>query len=257
MSKPAFAQRFVYIPGSGSGDEVVVLCELPPAVRAAVREELECEPKVAFIYWHCYIFKDGFDFWTSDGKFVLYDKGRYWELPREKLAEMLGPVGATKLSTPWRYLIPPGLATSLTIVVLLCVCVYRSAESRTKRLLKNSSYQQAVEVYVKSLPADKEPDREDRKKAIAAGVEFLQNSGIPAEQAESSLRLLIGELERGHSYDFRNQAVEHEQAGEWEQAIANYEKAARLREEWDRSDYEFLLKCIKRVRDKQARSSGS
>jgi hypothetical protein len=102
FSQSAFAQRFIYIPAHGSGDEVVILCDLPREIRAAVREELQCEPKVAFIYWHCYLFKDGFDLWTSNGRFVLYDGGQYWELPRETLAKMLGPDGASKLSRPWR-----------------------------------------------------------------------------------------------------------------------------------------------------------
>jgi hypothetical protein len=257
LSGSVLAQRIILIPEHGAGDKVVVICNLPPEVRPAVREALQCEPQVAFLYWRCYLFRDGFDFWTSNGRFVLYHDGQYWEFPRETLEKMLGQGAESVLSTPWNYWVPPGLATSLALVAVLCVCVYRSAQSRANRLVKDSRYQLALHVYVQGLPGDSEPTGEDKKKAFAAGVEFLQKSGVPAEKAEPALRLLVGELERGRSYELREQAVEHEQAGEWEQAIDYYEQAARLREEWDRKDHEFLLKCIKRVRDKQARSGSA
>jgi hypothetical protein len=111
-----------------------------------------------------------------------------------------------------------------------------------------------LDVYAKSLPSDSEPDGDDKTRALTAAVDFLQNSGIPAEKAEPALRLLIAELDRDRSYDLRNQAVEHEQAGEWDQAIECYGQAASLREEWDQKDCAFLLGCIERVRKKQARS---
>jgi hypothetical protein len=218
-----------------------------------VRQELGCEPRVAFLYRHWYVFRDGFDFWTANGRFVLYDNGRYWNISRENLDQLLGP-DAARLSTPWHYWIPPGLATCIGLVVLVGVMIYFSAQSRANRLSQKGIYQEALQVYVQNLPGEEEPDREAKMKALAAGVEFLRNSGIAEDKAERSLRLLVGEMERGQSYEFRNRAVEYEQAGHWDQAIENYEQAARLREEWDGKDYDFLQKCIERVRKKQARA---
>jgi hypothetical protein len=254
FSGSVFAQRIIYLPESGSGEEIVILCDLPAQARAELREKLQRDPKVAFLYWHTYLFKDGFDLWTSKGRFVLSDGDAYWDIPRETLVEMLGPDGENRLSTPWKYWIPPGLATFGAIAVLLTLIVYFSAQTRAKRLINNGLYQDALTAYFQSLPVDSEAAKEDRARAIAAGVELLQRSGVPRSKAESRLRLLVGEIEREQSYEFRAQAVDQEEAGQWDQAVENFEKAARLREAWDQKDYEYLQNRIQRVRDKQARS---
>jgi hypothetical protein len=253
VSGSALAQRFIIIPDHGSGDKIVVLCELPPNARAAVKEKLHAEPRVGFLYWHCYVFGNEFALWTSNGRFVLFDADTYWDVPREALADMLGP-DASKLTVPWSYRIPPGLATTVGIVVAIVIIWYLSARSRANRLLKDDRYQEALQVYGKGLPAEGEPTREQKQKSLASAVEFLQNYGIPAATGEERLRLLIGELDRDRSNELRGFAVDFEQSGEWEQAILLYEQAARLREDWDPKDHQFLLKCIERVRSKQARA---
>jgi tetratricopeptide (TPR) repeat protein len=256
-SGTAFAQRFIVIPEHGYGDQVVVLGDLPPQARAAVREQIHCEPQVAFLYWHWYAVSDGFDFWTSNGRFVLYDGERYWALPHESLAELLGPEAETMLSTPWRYWIPPGLATVMAVVAVACAAGYLSAVARAKRLRKDWKFDKALEIYIQSLLPDTEPGEDDKRRAFAAGLEFLHRHEIPPTKAEAGLRLLVAQQVRDRSYELRNQAVLHEQAGEWEQAIDYYSHAARLQAEWDQRDHEFLLQCIARVRNKQARSGSA
>jgi tetratricopeptide (TPR) repeat protein len=166
---------------------------------------------------------------------------------------LLGPNGDAMLQVPWSYRIPAGLATILAFVVVVAVIGYRSATARANRLLKEDKFQEALQLYARNLPADTEPTAEERQQAFAAGVEFLVNRGVDPDKAEASLRLLVAEMDKDTSYLLRNQAVEHEQAGEWEQAIELYERAARLRVESDLKDHEFLLKCIERVRKKQGR----
>jgi hypothetical protein len=250
---PAWAQRFIIIPDYGAGYEAVVVAELPQKVRAAVREQLKCEPKVAFVFWRCYVFQPGFDFWTSDGKFALYDAGQYWELPEAALANLLGPAGMERLSTPWRYWIPPGLATCLGILAAAFVIGYRSSQMRAQRLLKDETHRLAFQAYLDNLPSDSLPTAEDKARAFAEGIALLVRSGIPEEQGEPSLRLLVSEWEREKSHELRNLAVVHEEAGEWEDAAELYALAARLRVQ-DPDDHAFLLQCIERVRGKQQRS---
>lgn len=249
----AWAQRVILIPDYGAGYEAVVVAELPQEVRAALRAQLKCEPKVAFVFWRCYVFSPGFDFWTSDGKFALYDAGQYWELPREALDNLLGPAGAARLSTPWRYWIPPGLATCLGIIAAAFVIGYRSSQMRAQRLLKDETHRLAFQAYLGSLPSDSVPTAEDKARAFAEGIALLERSGIPQDKGEPALRLLISEWEREKSHELRNLAVQHEEAGEWEDAVELYALAARLRVQ-DPDDHAFLHKCIERVRGKQARS---
>jgi len=52
------------------------------------------------------------------------------------------------------------------------------------------------------------------------------------------------------NHKFRSLAAECEHEGQWELALENYQRAARLRAEWDQKDHEFLLKCIQRVQGK-------
>jgi hypothetical protein len=255
----ALGQRIILIPKDigGSADEVVVIGELSPVSRTAVREELKCEPKVAFIYEYFYLLHYKFHLWTWNGRFVLYndEDDRYWEMPSGSLAKLLDPHTAESLTIPWSYRIPPGLAITLVIIAAIAIAGYRSASARAARLVKDPRYEQALQVYADGLRTDTEPTREEKKNALAAAVNYLQNDGIPAAKAEKSLRLLVGELERERSYDLRTQAAEFEEASEWEKAIEYYRRAADLREEWDPADYQFLLKCINRVRGKQDRSS--
>lgn len=254
VSDSAWAQRFIIIPEHGSGDRVVVISELPPEALPVLRAQLGTEPKVAFLYEHFFILHPAFDLWTWNGRFVLYRDGVYWPMPREAIAALLGPDGESKLSVPLGYWLPSGLATFVGLIVALSITVYVSRSARARRVLKDDRFQKAVEVYARNMPPEGTPSAEDRDKAFAAALSFLENEGMERDKAEPGLRLVIAELDHQHSLDLRAQAVEHEQQGEWDQAIALYEQAARLCESVDRKDYEFLLTCIERVRGKQARA---
>ena len=239
----------------GWGEKIVHIADLPPDVRAELQKEMNHDLAIGFCYRHGWLFGDGFDFWTWDGKYVLFDGNHIFDLTDEEFVQLLGKERFNSLGKPLACRFPVGLVTALGIVAAIGVCIYLSAKARARRLLKDNRYQQALAVYATSLPTGSEANREEIENAIAGGVEYLQQTyGIPAQKAEPRLRFLVKELERERSYELRNQGAEHEQAGEWEQAIEYYGQAARVREKWDQADYEFLLKCIQRVRDKQARS---
>ena len=111
-------------------------------------------------------------------------------------------------------------------------------------------------MYTKVLKSYPQRTQEDRNRAMASAVEVLKTiHGLSPQVAGANLRLVLAELDRQRSYDLRSLAVQYEMSGDWEQALQHYEQAASLRVERDDRDYQFLMKCIQRVRDKQARSA--
>lgn len=120
-----------------------------------------------------------------------------------------------------------------------------------KKLFEDDRYRQGLSIFSGNLPAEREATDEERKNALAGAVDFLaREHGIPAEEASRNLWVLIGEYDREQSYELRQEGITYEQAGAHELALDCYERAARLRKEHDREDYEFLLRCIARVRGK-------
>jgi tetratricopeptide (TPR) repeat protein len=123
-----------------------------------------------------------------------------------------------------------------------------------QKVTADPRYPQAMGVYVGHLPVDAEPSWEQRQDAFAAAVEYLtREHGLPAEEAEKGLRVLVGEYNKGLSYDLRHEALTYEQAGAYDLALDYFERAARLREGFDAEDYEFLQRCVARVRAKARR----
>jgi tetratricopeptide (TPR) repeat protein len=240
----------------GWAEKIVHVRDLPPDVREKLRKETGAYLAVGFRYRHWFLFGPGFDFWTWDGRYVLYQGDRYFALSDEQFEQLLGKEEIVSLGKPLAYRFPIGLVTALVIVGAGCVAIYMSAPVRAGRLMKDSRYQEALQLYAQSLPSDSEPNQEDIENGLTRGADFLQQAhGIRGRKAKSALRLLVKGLERERSYGLRNQALEHEEAGEWEAAIDHYGKAARVQQKWDQKDYEFLLTCIQRVRAKQARSN--
>jgi tetratricopeptide (TPR) repeat protein len=123
--------------------------------------------------------------------------------------------------------------------------------SATKKLLKDDRYRQALRVYSEAVGAQEEPTLDDRREAFAAAAEYLVSEhGIPSAEAARNMRLMVAVYDRDQSYDLRNDAAIYEEAGDYQSALVNYERAARLQEQHDRKDYDVLQRCIARVRRK-------
>jgi tetratricopeptide (TPR) repeat protein len=118
-----------------------------------------------------------------------------------------------------------------------------------KKLVVDNRYTQAMAIYAGNLPQGTEPTREQRQDALAQAVDYLTHEhNIPSDQAMANLRIMVAEYDNEQSIDLRHEALAYEQAGAYELALEYFERAARLREEHDREDYEFLQRCIARVR---------
>lgn len=240
---------------TGSGEKIVHLRDLPPDLQAQLRQTTKHDLALGFCYCHHFAFAEGFDLWTSDGRYVLFEGDLYYPVTDEELAQLIGKEEFAALGKPLAYRIPLGWIAVLGFIAVIAVCGYLSAQARALRLANRNSYQEAVQVYVDHLPKDAPPSSDDKQKALAAAVEFLQQThGISTAKAEANVRLILAESDRVQSYELRQQAVDHEENGQWDLAIELYAQAAALRQEWDQKDHAFLLKCIQRVRDKQLRS---
>jgi hypothetical protein len=257
LSSVAQAQRNpheVEIP-AGSQQRLVYRADLPPEVREALRERTQLDLKIGFVYRSSYLFVPGFDLWTWDGKYVLYEGRVYMEQDQAVLAQLIGHQAFRSLSPPWRYRFP--LGTSLLGVVAIVLCIYGYARGSTARkigkLYRNRHYLEALAKCRESLPAEiVHITSADRDAAIAVGVDFLKDRRVPAREAEENLRLLLAEADHQRACDYRFAAMEHEEAGRYEEAAENYLLAACLRRDWNTAEYETLLANIDRVRELQA-----
>ncbi len=241
----------------GTGEALVHVCDLPPEVRAELRQQTQFDLAVGFFYQHFSVFDEEFNFWSWDGKYVLYQGRRYLNVTDEEIVQLIGREKYDSLGKPLAYRIPFASLTAAVIGFAIGVSIYRSAPARTKRLLKDARYQGALQIYSQHLSNEREANAEEKKSAIAAGIAYLQREHhMTAHKAEANFLLILAEFDRVRSYDLRNQAALHEREGEWERSIEYYEQAAELQKDWNRKDCEFLLACVRRVRSKQSRAGG-
>jgi hypothetical protein len=240
----------------GWSDRIVHLADLPPDVRADLQKETKHSLAVGFYYRRFFLFAGGFDLWTWNGKRVLYQGDKFFEVGDGQLMMMLGKDQTENLATPLAYHFPVGLIVLVGVVAIGSVCIYFSGEARAKRMLRDLRYQQALQMYMQVLPPDWKLTHEQMQQAIAASAEYLHREhGIALEKADANVRLLLTQVYKEQSLQARQIAAGFEEAGDWPQAIAGYTQAAELQEPWDAKDHAFLLKCIARVRDKQGRAT--
>jgi hypothetical protein len=117
------------------------------------------------------------------------------------------------------------------------------------RLRADPRYQAAFTLYNTNLQFEN-PTRDDRQAALAVAVTYLENEGVPADEARRNLQLTVAGYDRERSYDLRHEALAYEQLGAHELALEYFERAAMWQEDHDRTDYQFLQRCIARVRGK-------
>ena len=133
------------------------------------------------------------------------------------------------------------------IGVVVWTRLFPSAKAKA---LADKRYQEALAVYAEHLQTD-DPTTEDRRTAFAEATMYLVDQhGIPSAEASSNLRLMVAEYDRERSYDLRNDALAYEEAGDYASAAIYYERAARMQQEHDPKDCQFLLQCVARVRRK-------
>lgn len=242
----------------GTDESIISFAELPPEQQRELFQDTKLEPwAVGFAYRRAFVFHESFALWHWRGRFLLHCGDNVIEPSRADLERFVGPDLASQLRTPWIYRLPPGLLVILGGIVAIGFAIrsFPTKITQVERLLKDERYRQAADVYHSSLPPpEEETTVADRRRSLGLATEFLVEKSVPRAQAEANLRSVVSFQEEMRSRELRVQAVLHEQAGEWDEALDLYEEAAELREMWDAKDRDYLRKCIARVEQKQAPS---
>jgi tetratricopeptide (TPR) repeat protein len=240
----------------GYEQTIVPAAELDPDKQAALRAQTGFDLAIGFAYYRAFLGTGTVSFWNWGGRYVLFDGDNVYELGEGALAELLGPARAAALSPPLAYRVPLGLVLLIGLAIALGVLIYVGTrkQAKSERLASDVRYAAALEIYQAALPPPEEETTVDhRRAALATAIDYLhEEHKLPREEAAENARLVIAGFEEARSKDLRYQALMHEEAGEWDEALDLYEEAAELRELWDEKDRAFLLKCIARVERKQA-----
>lgn len=239
-------------------DEMVVLAEEGVAPRKALLPDgTELNFSVGFA-WRCaFLFTPSFSFWNWHGRYVLFDGDNLQEIPAPALELMLGKAEFARLKRPpLAYRVPAGLATLITLIAIAVGASYffPSQYARSERLLRDPRYVRAIAVYEAALPGpEEESTTELRRQALATAIEYLvSEEKVAQSEADANVKTIVSLREELRSKQLRQDALSHEMAGQWDEALDLYEEAAELREVWDPKDYAYLQKCIERVEKKQA-----
>jgi hypothetical protein len=242
----------------GTDELIVPVAQLSEEQKAFLKEmtETELDFSVGFA-WRCaFVGHPNFSFWNWRGRYVLFDGGNVIEFPQADLPKIVGPESSAQLHPPLLYRLPVGLTTVLTVIVIgIAACYFFPGQfARSERLLKDPRYVRAIAVYDAALPGpDEESSVELRRLALATAIDYLvSEENVPRPEAEANLRTIVSLREELRSKQLRQEALAHEMAGAWDEALDLYEEAAELRELWDAKDYAYLQKCIERVEKKQA-----
>jgi tetratricopeptide (TPR) repeat protein len=150
-------------------------------------------------------------------------------------------------------------ALGLVVALVIGFAIYQWLRPPAiQKLAGDNRYLEALSVYTANLPTEGEPTREDRFRAHVAAAGYLTEQHAIAEaEADANLRVMVAEYDKERSYELRYDALAYEEAGAYDLALDCFERAARLQEEHDPKDYQFLQRCIQRVRAKaQSKMSG-
>jgi hypothetical protein len=173
-------------------------------------KEAKARPdKLGYKFWRLRIF--WLPVWTANGQFVVYSGSE--RHPKEEkdvgqdpqTAARLTGVPLEKLQTPLAYTCPVGWLVVAGLVLLIAFgstldtgkkaaaapTLVQGETSDVNALLADDRYQQALKVIQETNPTS-EPNRED----IDRGLQWLVSQGIPREEAEANLAVLLEAVHR-------------------------------------------------------------
>ena len=165
--------------------------------------------KVGYKYMHFEVF--WIDIWTSGGTYCVYDGDEYDPIEPAEAAHLLDKAESS-LFKPFRYVVPSGwLLVGGLVAFVIVVGVRDKWRGRLfSRLLQQPEYQMALQVlnaeYAKAsvgcangtcteaggAAVDGHGDR--HQAAFAGAVQHLVTSGVPWEEAERNLMLIVQAL---------------------------------------------------------------
>jgi hypothetical protein len=145
---------------------------------------------------------------------------------------------------------------AVALIVGIAIIWNRIFPPAIDKLLPDSRYQEALGVYAAKL-ANTDPSRDDRRAALQEATTYLiDNHDIPARRAKRNMRRMQAFYDREQSDGFRDTAFAYEEAGDYESALLNFQRAARWQKDHNRAAYDFLRRCAARVERKARRATG-
>jgi hypothetical protein len=177
----------------GEEEQITHVGELPGHLREQARRELGQDVSIGFIWRRFHIYY--VSFWTWGGEHVLYKGDRYWAPKADAWEKLLGKEEAAKLSVPFFYRFPLGLAAvgGLFALGIVGPRLFPSDRERARRLLKDPRYVDALAEFAQAIAPPEGSSRRalSREAAMEAAVRRLQDQGIPAARAEANFRTLV------------------------------------------------------------------
>ena len=205
------AEGFVIV--YGTSEKIAHVADLPSDAKEEIGREVgRRNVAVGFHYKRFHIL--WLDFWTWDGRHVLYAGEEYWEPDEPAVWKQI--LGTASPGKPLLYRFPLGLTIVVGLIVLgvLFSWLFPSDEARTRKLLKDERYQEALKICAEKIapeePAAEAPEGETEvpepeaatpeaqeesfKAAFAAAVDLLRTNGVPADEAERNMELILRTL---------------------------------------------------------------
>jgi len=159
--------------------------------------------KVGYRYDYFGIF--WIDFWTHGGTFCVYDEKRYAPLPPAEAARLLG-TSDSSLSSPFLYKVPLGwlIVGPLILIWAICARITKRRDLAVDALFQDARYQKALGIVSDHLVKQSTAAAPEQGLAVSAtagpngfpaafeaAVQCLVDDGIPREEAEQNLRMMV------------------------------------------------------------------
>ena len=169
--------------GFGTGETIDFLTRLPK--ESPVHDEFvdPARGSLGSVGYKYTQFSLAIPMWTWGGEYVVYSGDRYVTIGTDAgaVAQTLG-VSEGELAVPFLYKYPFGLVALAVVVLFFSACIGIGKVllgQRVARLLADPVYQHALRLAL------------DTDKGLNQAVDYLRTQGVPFEQAQANMQLLI------------------------------------------------------------------
>ncbi len=173
----------------GHGEKIEKIGDLPDGMKQAMSAELGQQVSVGYLYGHFHIYY--IDFWTWDGKYVLFNGDRYWKMEDGEWLMLLGELPSQKFGKPYAYRFPLGTTFVLVIVAsyFLQSIFFPTDEQAFAKAVKDSRYLAAAELVLPNDRLSLSTHIDDQK--FESAISSLKDLGITEVKARKNLTLIL------------------------------------------------------------------
>ena len=186
-----------------SGDHIAHVANFPSEAESQLRQETGHTVQLGYYYSHFGVF--WVDIWTWGGTYCVYEGDNYEPLEYEQAVALMG---GSSISKPFFYSCPPGMVLLLCVGVWYGVSSYRerkqtqALQEEISRIAEDHRYQSALKLMQDQYTTDEAgnelpPEQQIHQQEMQGpavfekAVQHLVDQGIPREEAERNLALLL------------------------------------------------------------------